>query len=230
MFYPFPFPEVTETQKQQIRELGEKLDAHRKKVQAQNPDVTITGMYNLLEKLRNQQPFTDADRKYNDKALVSTLKQIHDELDKAVFAAYGWNANLTDNEILEKLVALNAERANEERNGLIRWLRPEYQAPNQVKTQLTITGITDTEETTITLTEQKLFPKKSKEQLAAIRDLIRSSTVEWTLEQIIAQFKVTAKQKQIINEHLESLEWFNILVKSEKDGIVWWSFAEKVTL
>jgi hypothetical protein len=187
-------------------------------------------MYNLLEKLRNNQPFTDADRKYNDRTLVSTLKQIHDELDTAVFAAYGWDANLTDNEILEKLVALNAERANEERNGLIRWLRPEYQAPNQVKTQLTITGVTDTEETIITPTEQKPFPKKSKEQLAAIRDLIRSSTVEWKLEQIIAQFKVTVKQKQIIKEHLESLEWFNILTKSEKDGIVWWSFAEKGTL
>jgi hypothetical protein len=33
------------------------------------------------------------------------------------------------------LVALNAERAEEERNGLIRWLRPEYQAPDEVRTQ-----------------------------------------------------------------------------------------------
>jgi hypothetical protein len=33
-------------------------------------------MYNLLEKLRAGQPFTDKDREYNDKALVSTLKQI----------------------------------------------------------------------------------------------------------------------------------------------------------
>ena len=46
-------------------------------------------MYNLLEKLKAGQPFTDADRIYNDKALVSTLKQIHDELDAAVLDAYG---------------------------------------------------------------------------------------------------------------------------------------------
>jgi hypothetical protein len=47
-------------------------------------------MYNLLEKLRAGEPFTDKDRDYNNRALVSTLKQIHDELDVAVLEAYGW--------------------------------------------------------------------------------------------------------------------------------------------
>ncbi len=101
-FDPFPFPDSTPEQKQEIRELGEKLDAHRKRVQAQHSDVTITGMYNLLEKLRRGEPFTDSDRTYNDKALVSTLKQIHDDLDSAVFEAYGWQPNISDDEILEK--------------------------------------------------------------------------------------------------------------------------------
>jgi hypothetical protein len=55
------------------------------------------------------------------------LKQLHDDLDAAVFAAYGWPAPLTDAEILERLVALNAQRAEEEKRGIIRWLRPEYQ-------------------------------------------------------------------------------------------------------
>ncbi len=36
---------------------------------------------------------------------------------------------LRDEEILERLVALNKERAAEERRGLVRWLRPEFQAP-----------------------------------------------------------------------------------------------------
>ncbi|MDB9362311.1 hypothetical protein PN509_18685 [Nodularia spumigena CS-588/02] len=225
-FDPFPFPEPTAEQKQKIRELGEKLDAHRKQVQAQHPDVTITGMYNLLEKLRAEQPFTDADRKYNDKALISILKSIHDELDEAVFAAYGWSQNSSDNEILTQLVALNAERAAEERNNLIRWLRPEYQAPHEVNTQEPIPGITTTAETTITPTEQKPFPKKAKEQLAAIRDLLRTSGGEWTLEQVMKQFKVTQRQKQVINNHLESLEWFNILVSSNENGVTRWHYAE----
>jgi hypothetical protein len=33
-------------------------------------------------------------------------------LDEAVFAAYGWPAVLTDQEILERLLALNQARAN----------------------------------------------------------------------------------------------------------------------
>ena len=39
--------------KQRIRELGERLDAHRKRQQALHPDLTLTGMYNVLEKLRS---------------------------------------------------------------------------------------------------------------------------------------------------------------------------------
>ncbi|MBD2075477.1 hypothetical protein H6F86_16555 [Phormidium sp. FACHB-592] len=100
-------------------------------------------MYNPLEKLRKGEPFTDADPAYSDKALVSILKQIHDDLDAAVLDAYGWQdlqdasgkmKDGIDEIILERLVALNAERAKKERNGIIRWLRPDYQAPNEVQT------------------------------------------------------------------------------------------------
>ena len=35
-----------------------------------------------------------------------------------------------DETLLERLVALNAERAQEEKRGLIRYLRPEFQDPN----------------------------------------------------------------------------------------------------
>jgi hypothetical protein len=50
-----------------------------------------------------------------------------------VFQAYGWPADLTDEEILERLVALNAERAKEEAAGHVRWLRPDYQIPRFAK-------------------------------------------------------------------------------------------------
>jgi hypothetical protein len=63
----------------------------------------------------------------HERGLVSVLKQLHDDLDAAVFASYGWPVTLTDAEILDRLVALNAERAAEERRGIIHWLRPEYQ-------------------------------------------------------------------------------------------------------
>ncbi len=235
VFDPFPFPDPTPEQKQKIRELGDRLDSHRKQVQAAHPDITITGMYNLLEKLRAGEPFTDADRAYNNRALVSTLKQIHDDLDTAVFAAYGWQdlvgkptAEITET-ILERLVALNAERAAEERNGHIRWLRPEYQAPEQVQsTQTTLEGIGDEAETGIIPVEQQKWSNQPKDQLAAIRDLLRSSSGEWTVAQIANQFtgKNTQKKLDAISENLDRLEWFGLLVKREDAGITYWQYAE----
>jgi hypothetical protein len=225
-FDPFPFPNPTPEQKQKICDLGERLDAHRKRVQVQHPDVTITGMYNLLEKMRTGEAFTDKDREYNDKALVSTLKQIHDELDAAVLDAYGWSHDISDEEILERLVALNAERAEEERNGLIRWLRPEYQAPDEVGRQQIIAGVIEPEEVTVAPAAQKTWPKKPKDQLAAIRDLLLTSGGEWTIEQVAAQFNGAQRQKKAIAENLERLEWFGILISREEEGLTRWQFAQ----
>ena len=39
------------------------------------------------------------------------LEDAHRALDKAVLAAYGWPADLSDTDILERLLALNRERA-----------------------------------------------------------------------------------------------------------------------
>lgn len=129
-FETFPFPIVDEAGKRRIRELGEQLDAHRKARQALHSDLTMTGMYNVLEKLRDGTALTDKEKDIHEKGLVSVLKQLHDDLDAAVFDAYGWPHDLSDDAILERLVALNAERAAEERRGLVRWLRPEYQNPS----------------------------------------------------------------------------------------------------
>src|SRR4051794_19579590 len=89
----------------------------------------MTGMYNVLEKLRSGEPLTPADREIHEQGLISVLLDIHRRLDAAVVAAYGWPADIGEEEILERLVALNRERAEEERRGIVRWLRPEYQAP-----------------------------------------------------------------------------------------------------
>ena len=43
-FEPFPFPACTNALKRRIRELGERLDAHRKKQQAEHEDRSITEM------------------------------------------------------------------------------------------------------------------------------------------------------------------------------------------
>ncbi len=231
-FYTFPFPTPTPEQEQKIRELGDRLDSHRKRVQSQHPDVTITAMYNLLEKIRAGVNLTDKDREFNNKALVSTLKQIHDELDAAVFDAYEWEdlkaeggktkAEIEET-ILERLVALNAQRSQEERNGLIRWLCPEYQAPSEVQIQQVMEGVTDIAPEIIAPVEQQKFPKAFKEQLAAVRDLLRTQGGEWTIEQIAAQFKSANRQKQAINVCLESLEALGIVTNHvEESGLRWY--------
>jgi hypothetical protein len=128
-FDAFPFPTGTSEQQQRIRDLGEQLDAHRKARQAENPGLTMTGMYNVLEKLRSGESLTAKEKTIHEQGLVSVLRQIHDDLDAAVAEAYGWPVTLTDEEILERLVALNHERAEEESRGVVRWLRPDYQNP-----------------------------------------------------------------------------------------------------
>jgi len=52
---------------------------------------------------------------------------LHDRIDALVAEAYGWPVDLSDDDVLTRLVALNTARAEEERKGLIRWLRPDYQ-------------------------------------------------------------------------------------------------------
>ena len=51
-FDPFPFPVCSDALKAKIRAVAEELDAHRKARQAEHPKLTLTQMYNVLEKLR----------------------------------------------------------------------------------------------------------------------------------------------------------------------------------
>ncbi|HZG45773.1 MAG TPA: DNA methyltransferase [Allosphingosinicella sp.] len=133
-FDPFPFPDTSdEALKARIRDAAEKLDALRKDVLARHEDLTLTKLYNVLEALRAAEEagtvLSDKDRDIATRGCVSLIRQYHDTIDAAVAEAYGWPADLTDEEILERLVALNKERAAEEAKGIVRWLRPEFQAP-----------------------------------------------------------------------------------------------------
>ena len=68
-------------------------------------------------------------RDAHDRGLVGVLRGLHDDLDAAVADAYGWPAELPDEALLARLVALNGDRAAEEARGRIRYLRPEFQDP-----------------------------------------------------------------------------------------------------
>ena len=211
-FEPFPFPVASESQQSRIWELAEQLDGHRKRQQAQHPKLTMTGMYNVLEKLRAGEPLTDKDKTIHEQGLVSVLKQIHDDLDAAVFEAYGWPVTLTDEEILERLVALNAERAAEEQRGLIRWLRPEFQNPeSSEKKQKDLAIATDSDEPTKATKKKKKAARKKKlplpsslpEQVVAIRQQLATSAEPLTAADMAKLFSRAKADR--IEELLQSL-------------------------
>ena len=76
-FDPFPFPAATEAQQARIRELAEALDAHRKHQQAQHPKLTLTDLYNVVEKLRAGQPLTAKEQITHEQGLAAVVLSLH---------------------------------------------------------------------------------------------------------------------------------------------------------
>jgi hypothetical protein len=126
-FDPFPFPEATATSKAKIAALAEELDATRKLVLAENPDLTLTTLYNMREAIEKNASLSSKESDLCNRGRVHILKDLHEQIDQTVMQAYRWSETLTDSQIIERLVDLNRERVSEERRGLIRWLRADYQ-------------------------------------------------------------------------------------------------------
>ena len=102
--FPFPYPpgtEHTEADSPIVRAIA---DAARELVRLRDawlnpPDASETDLKDrTLTKLYNARP--------------EWLANAHRTLDEAVFAAYGWPADLTDQEILARLLVLNHDRAS----------------------------------------------------------------------------------------------------------------------
>lgn len=128
-FDSFPFPDPLKELREEIGLVAERLDQHRKKAIARDERVTMTGMYNVVQKLRSGDKLTDKERAVHEIAACGVLRDLHDELDRLVAQAYGWPWPMEREEVLERLVALHDERVEEEKRGTVRWLRPEYQVP-----------------------------------------------------------------------------------------------------
>lgn len=219
-FETFPFPDYTPEQQGKIRDLAEQLDAHRKRQQALHPALTITGMYNALEAVRAGQPLSPKDRAVYEDGLVGILKELHDQLDAAVAEAYGWPADLTTDEILHRLVALNAERAAEEARGLVRWLRPEYQAKGEAQAQGTQAALEVDEEAPALVPAEALpWPKELPAQAAALSTLLATLPAAATVEAIAACFegKATNKRLEEVGRLLETLEALGRATKGTGD-------------
>lgn len=184
-FDPFPFPDLTEDQRIRLRALGDELDAHRKRQQEAHPKLTLTSMYNVLEKLRAGETIQGKDREIYDQGLIGILRDLHDQIDTAVAEAYGWPVSSSDEDILFRLVALNKERAEEEARGHIRWLRPDYQNPEGRQTTKGTQAELDVGPAA--KVEKAPWPKTLPDQIAAVREAL-AEMGEATPDQIARRF------------------------------------------
>ena len=225
-----------------IRTLAEQLDAHRKRQQEAHPGLTLTNIYNVLEKLKAGEELSDKERAVHEHGLVSVLKQLHDELDLAVLDAYGWsglpplmqvvNGNASpatagaasredavqalEVALLERLVALNAERAAEERRGLVRWLRPDFQspegaaAPEQEEMELG-----DDAAAVIAPAARRPWPKALTDQVQAVTDVLAASPDALTEPDLAARFTARGPWRPRLGNILEMLV---TLGRARQDG------------
>lgn len=233
----FPFPSgdtgLTPALTDRIRALAEQLDAHRKRQQAAHAELTLTGMYNVLEKLRSGEALNAKDKTIHEQGLVSVLRTLHDELDAAVLTAYGWSdlgpapqgqgetvaaakAIWTD-ALLQRLVDLNTRRAAEEASGTIRWLRPEFQNPEKparslpVAEQTAMDLGTENEHGTSNVpisavsVAQQAWPTALPEQIRVVADVLSSAPIALSLDAIAAHFKSRGRWRERLPTILDAL-------------------------
>lgn len=205
-FDSFPFPDPAPELRTRLAALAERLDSHRKDAIARDERVTMTGIYNVVEKLRADTPLTSKERAVHEVAACGVLRDLHDELDALVAAAYGWTWPLSRDEVLARLVALHDERVSEERAGHVRWLRPEYQVPRyraetgsaSPSVALHDTSLTEASAAPPCLTP---WPATAIEQLTAVKQL--ASRLGADRELLAAAF--AGANDDLLRRHLDTL-------------------------
>jgi hypothetical protein len=117
-----------------------------------------------------------------------------------------------DETLLERLVALNRERMNEEAQGQIRWLRPSFQNPAAQPTQQSLPATpqeaakSKTSATSQTTPDRQPWPITLPEQMAAIANLLANTATPLDMTAIAAHFTGKAKWKSALPEILATLE------------------------
>ena len=219
-FEPFPFPSedigLTQHLSDRIRKLAEQLDTHRKAQQVAYSDVTLTSLYNVLDKLRAGDALTSKDKSVNEHGLVGVLRSLHDELDAAVLAAYGWgdlSLPADTDVLLLRLVELNTKRANEEAAGLVRWLRPDFQRGAGQGEQSSIEGDTDVDgggEESVptavkTIIAPKPWPTGLADQIKAVADVLADAGTSLDLDGLAARFSSRGRWRERLPTILDAL-------------------------
>ena len=142
----------------------------------------------------------EKEKLIHEQGLVSVLRHFHDDLDAAVFDAYGWPLEMGDDEILGRLVELNRARSEEEEHGIVRWLRPEYQNPDGLHTasatQVALPIDPEAPESPATKADKRSWPKTLPEQAEAVRAVLAEQPAGLTPERLARLF-VRANAKTV---------------------------------
>ncbi len=232
-FETFPFPDadtgLTPELRERIAALAEQIDAHRKRQQAAHSGLTLTGMYNVLEALREGRALTAKEKDIHEQGLVGVLKDLHDELDAAVLAAYGLG-DVPQSEWLQRLATLNAQRADEERRGLVRWLRPDFQSPVSLQKDGQEPAISHGLQAEIAMEAgekpvagpvvgaNQPWPSALPGQVRAVAAVLAGGTIALTLADIESRFKGRGPWKRSLPRILETLE---ALGRARREGEAW---------
>ncbi len=182
-------------------------------------EVTLTGLYNVLAALREGRALSAKEKAIHTQGLVGVLRELHDELDTAVLTAYGLAAAASTDDILTHLVQLNTQRAAEEAQGRVRWLRPAFQNPQKLtqkqelpaQEQQALEADFDTE---ISLSkaeqtkpaQQHPWPATLPEQVRAVAEALARSPAPLTLPALELQFKGRGPWKKGLPMLLQTLE------------------------
>jgi hypothetical protein len=233
-FETFPFPDtdtgVTPGLRERIAALAEQIDAHRKRQQAAHVGLTLTGMYNVLEALREGRELTAKEKTIYEQGLVGVLKDLHDELDTAVLEAYSLS-DVPQADWLQHLVALNAQRADEERRGIIRWLRPDFQNPKArtdaapatpesqgAQTEMALDGGVKPPSAAATGLGAQPWPAALPEQVRAVAQMLSDHTGALPIQEIETRFKGRGPWKRSLPRILQTLE---ALGRARREGDAW---------
>jgi hypothetical protein len=212
-FFAFPFPDATEEHKHTIRNLAEELDGLRKRVLQEHGFLTMTELYNVRAKLKAGIQLDENEMIIHEAGCVGVIHELHNRIDAAVADAYGWPVDLTDEEVLARLVALNKERAEEERRGKIRWLRPEFQVARSKVRQA------EEEQVEADLeapeTQAPSLPEDDAELLAILRAKMRSLGRPSEARTIAAQFREGSKGARRIERGMRLLAAAGVVRRSE---------------
>lgn len=75
-FIPFPFPDNSNMPATTIRERAMSLCTHRNERTIKHINLTLTKIYNVIQKLRDGEPFTIKDKQVHKQGLCSVLLQL----------------------------------------------------------------------------------------------------------------------------------------------------------